>query len=82
MLEDLTVRITEQVNGVKSTYLYRLEPMASTGFRHSADSIIGRLNKVFTRLGYKLSTDGTIYSSSTKNGEGSTLSKDLGNTVT
>ena len=82
MLEDLTINITERQNGAKLTYRYHLEPMGNSGFRHSVSSIIGRLNKVFTRLGYKLNTVGTTCSISIRNGEESTSNTDSENTTT
>ena len=58
MLEDLTIVMSELQNGAKLTYRYVLKPKGNYGFRHSANSIIDRLNKVFKRLGNKLNTDG------------------------
>ncbi len=76
MLEDLTIHITEQVNGARLTCRYRLEPKGNFGFRHSANSIIGRLNKVFTRIGYQLSTDGTTSTIFGISGKASTFNKE------
>ena len=76
MLEDLTIDITEHQNGVRLIYHYRLESMGSSGFRHSAFSIIGRLNKAFIRLGYRLNIGGKTSSISTISGKEITLNGD------
>ena len=74
MLEDLTLIFIERRSGVKLTFRYVLKPVGKTGFRHNVDSIIGHLNKVFTRIGYKLSTDGITSATSIKSGSTPTQS--------
>ena len=68
MLEDLTIITRELQNGVSLTSRYDLKPKANSGFHHSANSIIGRLNKAFIRLGYELVTDGITSCTSSVDG--------------
>ena len=68
MLEDLTIIITEQVNGAKLTYRLSLDKKGSSFTPKTANSIIGYLKMVFIKHGLKLNTDGITSSTSNVSG--------------
>ena len=58
MLEDLTLTITEQANGVRSTYHLHYIPKEVSSLSLKPNFIIDLLKQEFTRLGLAQSTDG------------------------
>lgn len=73
MLEDLTISLSEQQNGVRSIWRLSLNKKEFYGLDMPVSSIISLLKKEFTRLGFPLNIDGITSSTFNENGKDNTF---------